>query len=488
MKPPTTPLDHRAPGGGGSLLFGWMASYCYACAYILSFHAAYLVYINPTFQYAGYNYVRFTTVALVTTYFLAWVPMLAYRSTGRPVPAQATVALIYTLCYVPIQLSLLFSVERSYDRLFWVQAMLAVSMIVLFLAAKDRGVRKQPGVVRFRAMDSMVVAVSLLAVAVMVTVNRGHMRFISFEDVYDLRFEAAAATGRSFLSDYLTSWLIYCLTSYLFARALVYRKWSLLLVGLAGGVLIYMCEGHKSAILLLPMTLGLSWLWGSGKQFLPKLLLVMATLIMVVSFAIPDEGVSPWIKAILLIRVVGSGGWLATKYLEFFPAEGLTYYSHITPIKFITGIYPFGDLSLGQMIGLAYSGTIQANHNASFWASEGFAALGPIGILVVTPMVAGLLYAINRIMANLDPKFTVLWMCGFFVALLNVPLFTALLSGGGGIIFAQAWWISRPDRTQRLRVISPVGNQPDGTANTMRKVLPGRGQTTQDRPPFVRSC
>jgi hypothetical protein len=190
------------------------------------------------------------------------------------------------------------------------------------------------------------------------------------------------------------------------------------------------------------MTLGMSWLWGSGQYFLSRLLLVLVMLIAFVSFVVPGEGLGLWMKSILLVRVVGSGGWLFSKYFEYFPAGPLTYYSHIRPINALTGMYPFGDLSLGQVIGLEYSGTTQANHNASFWASDGIAALGPVGILVVTPFVAALLYAMNRIMANLDARFVVLWMCGFFVALLNVPLSTALLSGGGLIIFAQAWLLS----------------------------------------------
>jgi len=407
----------------------------------------YVTYIHPTFEYAHYTYLPFSTAALFSTYFLTSLPIVVYRSSAKP--AQAAAALIYALSYVPIQLSLLFSVERSYDKLFWVQAMLASSMSVLFLVAKGKKGQRQPNSFQFRAMDRVVVPVALVAVSLMVVVNQDHMRMLSFADVYDLRFAAAAASRRSGFSDYLTSWLIYCFISYLFARGLVHRKWSLLLLGFVCAVLVYMSEGHKSAILLLPITMGMLWLWGSGQYFLSRLLSALTALIAIVSFVIPDQGVGLWMKSILLVRVVGSGGWLASKYLEYFTPERWTYYSHIRPINAFMGKYPFGDLSLGQVIGLEYSGTIQANHNASFWASDGFAAAGPVGVLIVTPVVAGLLYVMNRIMANLDTRFVVLWMCGFFVAFLNVPLSTALLSGGGLIIFAQAWLMSR--KAIRLR-------------------------------------
>lgn len=441
-----------------------LATYCYAWIYIFAVHFGYVAYIHPTFDYALYRYLPFSPVALLGTYFLTWFPVLVYRSSDKP--AQAAAALIYALLYVPIQLSLLFQLERSYDELWWIQAMLAISMMVLFLAAKGRRKKSKTRPVQFWAMDGVVVAVSLVAVVMMVAVNRDHMRFSSFGEVYDLRSEAAAAAGRSRIGDYLTSWQIYCFTSYLFARGIVHRKWPLLLVGFACAVLIYMSEGHKSAILLLPMTLGLGWLWGSGQRFLSRLLLTLTALIVLVSVVIPNVGIGLWIKSILLVRVIGSGGWLAARYLEYFPTEGVTYYSHISPIGAVTGMYPYGDLSMGQMISLATGGNTLANHNASFWASEGFGALGPIGVLVITPVIAGLLHAINRITANFDAKFVVVWMGGFFVALLNVPLSTALLSGGGLIIFAQAWGLSKT--SNRLWRISKVAASPESFSEECR--------------------
>jgi hypothetical protein len=440
METTGVPLQNRNRALDRALLLR-LLTHCCAWAYIFAVHYGYIAYIHPTFAYAHYKYLPFSETALLSTYLLTWLPVIVYRSSAQP--AQAAAALIYALAYVPIQLSLLFQVEWSYGRLFRVQAMLALSMTVLLLVAKGKKKLEESAAFRFGAMDWVVVPLALVANFLMVLVYQDHMRLMSFADVYDLRFAAAASAGRNIFSDYFSSWLIYCFTSYLFARGLVHRKWSLLLLGLAGAILVYMCEGHKSAILMLPITIGMLWLWGDGRYFLPKLLLALTSLITIVNFAIPDQGLGIWVKSILLVRLVGSGGWLASKYLEYFPAEGFTYYSHIRPLKPFTIDYPFGDLSLGQVIGLEYSGTIQANHNASFWASDGFAAAGPVGVLIITPVVAGLLYAINRIMAKLDARFAVVWMVGFFVALLNVPFSTALLSGGGLIILGQVWLLSR---------------------------------------------
>lgn len=435
----------------------------YSLFYIIGVHYAYLSYIHPTFDYAHYTYIQPSTPALLATYVLAWLPVIAHRPSADP--AQAIAALIYTLSYVPIQLSLLFTVDIRYDQLAGIQMLLAGSMAVLFVVAKAHRPRRPPVASQFRLLDQAIGTLALVSTGLLLVSNLEHMRLVSFEDVYDLRFESAAVP-QSAASAYLISWLSYCFISYLYARGLVHRKWTYIAAGLAASLVLYMSTGAKTAVLLLPVTMGLNWLWRSGRDFLSRLLGTMVVAIVVVVLVLPDSGVWMWAKSIFLVRVLGTAGWTASKYLEHFGAEGFTYYSHIGPINALTHAYPFGELSLGQMIGLAYSGSVEANFNASFWASDGFAALGPMGVLVITPFVAGVLYVTNRVTSRLDARFTVLWMGGFFMALLNVPLSTALLSGGGLIIFVLAWWLSRRRAGARRRAVQTSQALPITTSST----------------------
>lgn len=429
-----------------------MRTALFALLYIACVHYAYVSYIHPTFEYAHYIYLNYSAAALFSTYCLAWLPVVAHRPSADP--AQAVAALIYTLSYVPIQLTLLFSVDLKYGQLIRVQTLLAISMVLVFTVAKAQRKRTPLVSSQFRRLDHVIGSLALVSVALLLASNIQHMRLVSFADVYDLRFEAAAVSQGA-ASAYLISWLSYCFISYLYARGLIYRKWTYIAAGLAISFLLYMSTGAKAAILLLPVTLGLNWLWDNGRNFLPRLLGAMIVAIVVLVLVLPDTGVWMWMKSIVLVRVLGTAGWTASKYLEHFGAEGFTYYSHIGPINALTHAYPFGDLSLGQMIGLAYSGSSDANFNASFWASDGFAALGPVGVLVITPFVACVLYLINRSTSNLNARFAVLWMGGFFMALLNVPLSTALLSGGGLVIFLLAWGLSRRRRGTRRRSTRP---------------------------------
>ncbi|VVD82888.1 hypothetical protein PCO31111_01207 [Pandoraea communis] len=432
-----------------------------AALYILAVHYAYVAYINPTFEYAHYTYLPFETSSLLITYALAWIPVLAYRDT--PHPAQAIVALIYAMSYVPIQLSLLFTIDKDYSEVILPQLALAASMVILFRAARTARRPINTAYRDFLLLDTIVGTLVILATLMVALPNLGRMRFVSFADVYDLRMETAGAE-QGVVEAYLVSWLSYCFVSYLFARGIVYRRWPMVLLGLTASVVLYMSTGAKASILMLPITYGVILVWRGGRGFLARLLMLMLAAIAILTAVIPDFGVFMWAKSIILVRMIGSSGWTTSKYFEYFGEHGWTYYTHIGPIQALFGGYPYGQLLLGQVIGIAYSGTSEANFNANFWASDGFAALGTMGIFVITPFVAMCLYLLNRLTVILPSAFTVGWMVGFMIALLNLPFTTAMLSGGGGGILLLAWCAKRAQRQRQNRqgkrsVSVPAGSE-----------------------------
>lgn len=408
--------------------------------YIFSVHYAYVSYISPTFAYAHYTYLPPDFINLATTYLLTWLVVLAHRDTSHP--SQAAAGLIYALCYVPIQLSLLFTVEREYWSILPAQLALAFSMALIFVFARSGPTPKPGGATEFKALDLSLGLITIATIIIIVIVNRDHMRLVSFADVYELRSESAAALSNA-LIDYLTSWVSYCFISYFFARGVVHKKILHLGLGLVGSMVLYMATGAKASLLLLPMTIGVIAIWKTGPGFLSRTLLALVALLFTLVIFLPDDGLFLWVKSIMLVRIIGSSGWVASKYFEYFDINGYTYYTHIGPINSIFSNYPYGSYSLGQIIGIEYSGNADANFNASFWASDGFAAAGIWGIFIITIPVILLLYLINRFTVGFQNRFTVAWNTGYFVAMLNVPLSTGLLSGGGIMILMLSWYISR---------------------------------------------
>lgn len=403
----------------------------------VTFQYAYITYINPAFEYAHYLYFTPSVTGLLFTYVLVAAPVVAYRASLAPAAFGA--ALIFALCYVPAQLILLFNWQRSDIELALVQASVAASMIIL-LRASRLGEKNAPGgpVRTSRLLSAILGALTVVSFAVFVFNYHQYMHLVSFEDVYDLRFESSRI-DKGALVNYLTSWLSFCFLPFYFARGILRKSLIDIGFGLQGSLLIYAATGSKAAILMGLIIYALHLLFGSGKDFLFRLLAALTVAVLLVVALVPDEGPWSFVKSILLLRVLGVGGWTMSVYYDYFSSHGFTFYTHIGPVNALTGGYPYGEYSLGQIIGLEYSGSAEANFNANFWASDAFAALGIAGVPVVTAALCAVFFAINRSAKGYSTEFVVLWLSGFWLALLNVPLTVALLSGGGLMTMLLLW-------------------------------------------------
>jgi hypothetical protein len=432
--------------------------------YAAVFHYAYKTYVNPVFEYAHYDYFAPSFSGLAYTYLLVAAPLIAHRRSDAP--ASYGAALIYAICYVPAQLMMLFTWQGQPGELALIQASLAGSMAVLFLASLVGTNHQRPP----QAEGQLALPLhflTLAALSVLVVVYRDHMRLVGFADVYDLRFETAGIEVDPVV-DYMVVWLSYCFVPFYMARGILRKRPAAVGWALLASVLIYATTGSKAAILTPAIMYGLYLLIRSGNQFLVKLLASLTVGMLLIVQLIPDEGVLLWVKSILLVRILGTGGWTMATYYDYFSTNGFTYYTHIGPINALTDAYPYGEYSLGQLIGLKYSGSVEANFNANFWASDAFAALGIPGVPLVTAVLSAVFYFINRLASGYPSRFVALWLSGFWLALLNVPLSTAFISGGGALTLLLLWLARRPAKSPA----TPPVQSPEGEHSVRLQPVP----------------
>ena len=91
--------------------------------YATAFHFAYVVFLYPVFEYAHFYYFPPSLPLLILTYSLAIAPVVGLREST--LPAFCGAALVFVICYVPAQLTLLFTWQRETEELVIVQAALA---------------------------------------------------------------------------------------------------------------------------------------------------------------------------------------------------------------------------------------------------------------------------------------------------------------------------------------------------------------------------
>lgn len=402
-------------------------------AYLCCYHWSYVSYVNPTWEYGHYYYFSRELELHVLFYVFALFPLIFLRSVISP--ANFGVSLIYLLSYAPGQLTILFMWTGSERELIAVGLLLMVSMCVLIFAAEAAQPESESFAMLKRAAISEVdispvikmflYVLTIVAVVVLIIENRGHMKLVSFYDVYSLRSEAAAASGG--VSGYLTMWLSLVLVPYYAARAITHRRWCLFAASLAIALLLYMSNGSKISLLMPFVVLGLRpFLSG---DFISRLTLALLSALIILM--IIDNQIFDLVKAIFVARTLSVSGWTIAIYHEYFTTHMFTNFGHVGIVQALFDNYPYGAYSPGQMIGSNYSGSAEANFNAGFWASDGIAAVGVAGIWIVTIPVALYLIILNWVSKGKSTVFVCLWSVGFWVTLMNAPLSVALLSGGG---------------------------------------------------------
>lgn len=402
----------------------------------LAYHLAYVGFLHRVFAYADFRYEPTTAIYMLWTYIVAVIPIVAARKSNSP--SAVGTALIYVMSYVPIQLTLTFLWAEKSLELALVQLVMALSMVALFRAPTSRKPESATRVTNylvFTRTSPLTATIYLLTgIALLLAISNYHsiMRLTSFEEVYDLRSDAGGITTNT-VTQYLVMWLSSVLGPFFIARAIFFSRKIDWIIGILSLLVIYLAFGAKIALFTPLFMLALKFIDNDHGDFIKRLLAIVGVFVIFISLVVPDEGILRYINSVFLLRIFGSNGWSGAVYYEYFSNNEFTYFTHIGPINAIFDAYPYEKNSLGQQIAQHYFSN-DANFNAGFWASDGFAAIGILGIPIITLVLAAFMRLLDRVASQYPTNFVNLWLLSFWMGLLNAPFTTSLLSGGGLLI------------------------------------------------------
>jgi hypothetical protein len=139
-------------------------------------------------------------------------------------------------------------------------------------------------------------------------------------------------------------------------------------------------------------------------------------------------------------------------YNDFFSTHDLTHFCQISLWK------PFADCPYSDQLSIVMQKAYQlGNFNASLFATEGIASVGPI-LAPLTVLACGLVISLgNRLSSGLPSRFILLSGGILPQTFLNVPLTTTLLTYGAGILFL-LWYITPREMFEQDRSDSPEPN------------------------------
>lgn len=391
--------------------------------YIFIYQFIHVNYLSVTWDYIGYKNYGLDFLQVVLTFFFSLLPIYFY--TGINKISSYFSIIIYLLAYVPIIITLSYNntKELGIAEVSSYQLILSLSMIIFFSIDKIKTIRWNRKRIKIPLFWFHIIAGSMTLY--LLVFFAGNMRFVGLTDVYELRF--ANSDMSNSISGYFIMWCTYFIYPIYFCIGLISKKNIYLVIGILGHIIIYMIMGAKAS-LIMPIVITSFYYSITKSRRFTFLQIVSGGLIILSMVLFLSRDITFDISSIFLMRTLGMPGVLFSDYLAFFSKNPVTHYSHINIINAFTRQYPYGDSSLGQVIG-NYNST-NANANANFWATDGVAADGLLGIVIITIIMFFFLLWINNLFYNKKSIFYVLVFTGTIFSLLNVSFFTTLFSGG----------------------------------------------------------
>lgn len=261
------------------------------------------------------------------------------------------------------------------------------------------------------------------------------MRLSGLDEVY---LQREAGQAKTLVEGYLQLYFGYFFSVVLFAFGLFYRNWIVILVGLIGCILLYSVTAERT-IFMLPALVFCVYVVVSSSRALEFWLSIFffscSFLFVVISLFYKESEFLYQLGFYSLVRVVAIPGIFFEQYYNFFSSVGYTNYSHVTGLSFLFSpdayfqgdpLYP----QLGKIVARDVH-HIESNSNASFLATDGAAAFGFLGVLLVTFLLAFYLLVVDFLSRKWPLTLIVPAMSPLAFILTNGSFFTVLLSFGG---------------------------------------------------------
>lgn len=406
--------------------------------YVVIFVQIYIDWASVTFFYLGFPYVynlRDSTIAYcVIGAFAFLLPISVKRY------SDFACWMLYLTIFIP---SILIAARQGYTSFdaSWLIIAVAVSFwLVLYI----------PKIIRFKSY-SLIRQISVakffffflsfyvIAIAFYIATYRGMMSFSGMDEIYEQRARFGSAQT-STLALYLTGWLSNAMNPYLLAVGLFdrTRRWAIV-VGLAGQIVVFMAFAGKMMLVILIVTFGFYFFVLNNKAHIaPARLafgfaaLTFSALAILIATDYQPVGTAMDAVALIYIRTLGIQGAMTGVYADVFSHNPFTYWSHVNIINLLID-YPY-KVPLGYVAGTDLIGGTGFNANANFWATDGVAAYGLAGVVIMGAVLGLVLSLANKVVTPDRLPFAATVSIPFIMSLGNSSLFTSLITGGGLIM------------------------------------------------------
>jgi hypothetical protein len=407
--------------------------------YLASFELGYYFFLSTVWEYWGFSLnehsLKLYSIAYLIAVFPAlWLPMALAKISSY------FQWLMQIFIYMPSILVSLHVREHIEENTSFLWLAMLTGMFVIRLCCLSK---LQIALIRVRRVI-VIRSVAFITAVFSVLIwffFKDVIGFVSFEDIYIQRF-LIADVSHGFVV-YALWWLIAVFFPFLMSWGVWKRNITLFFIAFVGEIALYGIGALKATIVTAVIVPGLYYfvhryekLFGLVFPLFVAFLALAATVLSQVETPIGNI-----IAGTLLARCLGIPGLSTVQYQDFFSASGYTWWSHVSLFRTFLE-YPY-DRELPYLIGAHFYDNPQLSANAHFWATDGIAAAGLAGIVLISLFCGTTLMIFDSASRGLPIAFVVAWSGGVGLSFLNVGFFTLILTFGLGIIITMSLLVPR---------------------------------------------
>lgn len=427
--------------------------------FVLLLRWAYINWLSAIFGYYGFTYTvppdKYLLLAFVCSVLPSlWMPMEVTR------PSQLGYWVLYLTVFIPSMIIPLFVQLSELPSIAWLTVTLFAGFAILGSSYLFPLRRPKPAVHGQSVFWYGFALLIIICGGTAVLTLRNNIHLVSFSEIYDVR-DAARDLSTGPLTNYSVMWLYGAINPFLLAWGLFYKRPSFFIAGALGQLLVYSSFGTKASLLSIVFIVGLYLVFRIGKAlFALKLTWVIVALFALLCGAYIYSGEEPGLILfgllfLIFFRSFGLAGLLTGQYLNFFQHNPFTHYSHLKVVDLLVR-YPF-HYPLGTEIGYYYYNPL-VDTTAHFWATDGIAALGLPGILLISTIGAFVFWLLDSLTQHQDPRFAGLATFYATYSLANLSMFTTFLSGGLGLLIVLLYFAPIQQKSAFKVRLKPVAS------------------------------
>lgn len=423
----------------------FVSTLAYSIAMILIYSELSLDFSYLGYRFSPYNFDGLAALIVLTSAFATLLPSAVKRFN------DVALFVLYYIVFLPS--AIIPYLQGQMINAYY--AFLSAGFILASFALLVFMLRRSTSVLTFRLNTRRWFAITIVVIQMSLVVYflfrfGGILNVADLSTIYEQRFAFANAFGGGF-NAYLLAALSSVFNPLVLSYGIYRRSIIMISAGIVGCAFAFTTlaqRGEIITILAVPLFyFAMRVSAGAGfRRVAPILGAVTFAGYLGMDLYRADFLLAQELYSFIFLRTLLVSGTAYGIYVDFFSIYPVTYFSASWPARLFID-YPYGQLSVGQVIGQFVTGVPggldQWNFNANFIATDGIASLGLSGVPVAVVIAIVGLTVISKLVDGKDPAFVSAAFVPFLMSITNTSFLTSMITGGGGLL-ALLIWIS-PD-------------------------------------------